>query len=110
MQWLATLWVQRTCLLIGHDPGPTEGRGRRVVLKCGRCGCLSPGWDLGPGPVPRFDGDPSRHRLAWFGVDWGTSPDQTVVTIQDADGLVFIGNPDDAAVILAGMDTDGRVH
>jgi hypothetical protein len=34
-----------------------------------------------------------------------------VVAIQDVDGgLVFIGNPDDAVVILAGLQTDGRVH
>jgi hypothetical protein len=76
MRWLADLWQQRTCLLVGHQDPKTEGRGRRIVGCCRRCGCLSPGWELGPPPVHKFDGDPFRHRLVWFGVDWASGPDR----------------------------------
>jgi hypothetical protein len=51
------------CGLRGHDR-LKHFAGRRVMMRCTRCGHDTPGWDTGhTAPRAVYEGDPRRHRI-----------------------------------------------
>ncbi len=110
------LWVQKGCLLSGHDGLREYGPGE-VFERCQRCGRRSDGWQRPAArPQLRFDGDPTRHVLQpWDLPAVPADFDQDLTPLVD-DGLrfgravAFIEIPPAEDLRLRLTKTDGRVH
>lgn len=115
MRWLTEVWVQKRCLIVGHD-GTQETNQGEVFARCQRCLRRSPGWQLpATRPVLKFDGDKARHMMAGRLADWKV-PVESCFGIPAGDPSPFL-EPFVNAMILGEDElrlfltrTDGRVH